>query len=84
MSKARAKRAGPISAHDTRLISQLYASARTRHSYTSIAFVDFQGLREADTSDLLPMILPFAETERVLHRSVAAAASCACRPTLPC
>jgi LPS-assembly protein len=59
------ERRGPYIGHDTRLISQLYGVGQTRHSYTSVSFVGFQGLRETDTSDLLPVILPFAETEHV-------------------
>ena len=43
---------------------------RARTPIRSIAAVGFQGLRETDTSDLLPVILPFAETEHVLNESV--------------
>lgn len=59
------RRRGPYIGQNTRLISQLYGIGQSDHSYTSIAFVNFQGLREDDTSDLLPVILPFAETEHV-------------------
>jgi LPS-assembly protein len=59
------ERRGPYIGQDTRLISQLYGIGQTRHSYTSVSFVGFQGLREEDTSDLLPVILPFAETDHV-------------------
>ncbi len=61
------ERRGPYIGHDTRLISQLYGIGQTRHSYTSLSFVSFQGLRETDTSDLLPVILPFAETDHVMQ-----------------
>lgn len=61
------ERRGPYIGHDTRLISQLYGIGQSENSYSSVAFVGFQGLRETDTSDLLPLILPFAETERVLR-----------------
>jgi LPS-assembly protein len=61
------ERRGPYIGHDTRLISQLYGIGQTRHSYSSVSFVGFQGLRETDTSDLLPVILPFAETEHVMR-----------------
>lgn len=60
------ERRGPYIGQDTRLISQLYAIGQGDRSYSSIAFVGFQGLRETDTSDLLPVILPFAETEYVM------------------
>jgi LPS-assembly protein len=61
------ERRGPYIGQDTRLISQLYSIGQSENSYSSISFVGFQGLRETDTSDLLPVILPFAETERVLR-----------------
>jgi len=60
------ERRGPYIGHETRLISQLYAIGQSERSYSSVSFVSFQGLRETDTSDLLPVILPFAETEYVL------------------
>jgi LPS-assembly protein len=60
------ERRGPYIGQETRLISQLFAIGQTDSSYTSIAFVGFQGLRDVDTSDLLPVILPFAETEHVM------------------
>jgi LPS-assembly protein len=64
------ERRGPYIGHDTRLISQLYGVGQSENSYSSISFVGFQGLRESDTSELLPLILPFAETERVLREPV--------------
>jgi len=64
------QRRGPYIGHDTRLISQLFAIGQSAHSYTSISTVGFQGLRETDTSDLLPLILPFAETEYVMNEGV--------------
>ena len=60
------ERRGPYIGHETRLITQLYAIGQNRRSYSSISLVNFQGLRDTDTSDLLPLILPFAETEHVL------------------
>ncbi|MGE0739706.1 MAG: LPS-assembly protein LptD [Hyphomonadaceae bacterium] len=60
------ERRGPFIGQDTRLISQLYAIGQSGNSYSSVSFVSFQGLRETDTSDLLPLILPFAETEHVM------------------
>jgi|CXWL01.1.fsa_nt_gi LPS-assembly protein len=60
------ERHGPYIGQYTRLISQLFTIGQNADSYTSVSFVDFQGLRETDSSDLLPVILPFAETERVL------------------
>ncbi|MEO8755813.1 MAG: LPS assembly protein LptD, partial [Casimicrobiaceae bacterium] len=59
------ERRGPYIGQDTRLISQLYAIGQNEHSYSSVSLVDFQGLREDDTPDLLPLILPFAETDHV-------------------
>lgn len=64
------QRRGPYIGHDTRLISQLFAIGQSAHSYSSITAASFQGLRETDTSDLLPVILPFAETEYVLNEGV--------------
>lgn len=61
---------GPYIGQETRLLSQLYAIGQDETSYNSISLVNFQGLREDDTSDLLPLILPFAESERVLNNSV--------------
>ena len=60
------ERRGPYVGHETRLITQLYAIGQNETSYSSVSFVNFQGLRDTDTSDLLPLILPFAETEHVL------------------
>lgn len=59
------ERRGPYIGQDTRLISQLFAIGQSANSYSSISAVGFQGLREDDTPDLLPVILPFAETEYV-------------------
>lgn len=61
------ERRGPYIGRDTRLISQIYAIGQDENSYSSVAFVNFQGLREEDTSELLPLILPFAQTEQVLQ-----------------
>jgi LPS-assembly protein len=61
------ERRGPYIGHQTRLINQLFAIGQSESFYGQAALVDFQGLREADTSDLLPLILPFAEYERVLQ-----------------
>jgi LPS-assembly protein len=61
------ERRGPYIGQETRLITQLYAIGQNERSYSSIALVNFQGLRDTDTSDLLPLILPFAETEHVLN-----------------
>jgi LPS-assembly protein len=59
------ERRGPYIGQETRLISQLFAIGQDEDSYTSIAFVNFQGLRETDTSEVLPLILPLASTEHV-------------------
>lgn len=49
----------------SRLISQLFATRQDANSYGSIAFVSFQGLRETDSSNLTPTILPSIDYERV-------------------
>jgi len=64
------ERRGPYLGQDTRLISQLYAIGQGLDSYSSISLVGFQGLRESDTSELLPLILPYAEFDRVIQDSV--------------
>lgn len=64
------ERRGPYIGRDTRLISQVYAIGQDRNFYSSIAFVNFQGLREDDNSELLPLILPYAQTEHVLQDPV--------------
>ncbi len=64
------QRRGPFVGGDLRLISQLYAIGQDESSYSSIAAVSFQGLREADSSDLLPIILPYADAERVYTEPV--------------
>jgi len=61
------ERRGPYIGRQTRLISQLYGIGQTEHSFTSVAFVGFQGLRETDTSDLLPTLLPYLQSELVLR-----------------
>jgi LPS-assembly protein len=58
---------GPYIGTRTRLISQLYAIGQDDHSYSQISFVSFQGLRDTDTSDLLPAILPYVDLEQVLY-----------------
>lgn len=60
------QRHGPYIGQELRLLSQLYAIGQSANSYSSIATISFQGLREQDTSDLLPLILPFAETDHVM------------------
>ncbi len=64
------ERRGPYVGQETRLLSQLYAIGQNANSYSSIAAISFQGLRTQDTSDLLPLILPFAETEHVLNEPI--------------
>lgn len=61
------ERRGPYVGQETRLLTQLFAIGQNANSYSSVAALSFQGLRfTEDTSDLLPLILPFAETEHVL------------------
>ncbi len=64
------ERHGPYIGHDTRLINQLFAIGQGENSYTSVAIVGFQGLREDDTSELLPVILPYAEFDRVFNEGL--------------
>ncbi|MBC7769931.1 MAG: LPS-assembly protein LptD [Phycisphaerales bacterium] len=64
------ERRGPYIGQELRLLSQLFAIGQSENSYSSIASISFQGLREEDTSDLLPLILPFAETDHVLTEPV--------------
>ena len=61
------ERRGPYVGQDTRLITQLFGIGQTQNSYASIAFVSFQGLRETDTEDLLPLILPYMQTDHVFR-----------------
>ncbi|MES1157381.1 MAG: LPS assembly protein LptD, partial [Alphaproteobacteria bacterium] len=56
---------GPYIGDTHRLISQLYAIGQNDTSYSSVAMVSFQGLRADDTPDLLPNILPIADTDNV-------------------
>lgn len=56
---------GPYIGNENRLLSQLFAIGQGSNSYSSIAFASIQGLRAADTPDLLPTIAPYAETEHV-------------------
>lgn len=56
---------GPYIGNQNRLISQLYAIGQDERSYNSVSFISIQGLRAADTPDLLPTVMPFAEAERV-------------------
>lgn len=56
---------GPYIGDTHRLISQLFAVGQNENSYSAITAVSFQGLRATDTPDLLPNILPIAETEHV-------------------
>ncbi|HYD89507.1 MAG TPA: LPS assembly protein LptD [Vitreimonas sp.] len=64
------ERRGPYVGQELRLLSQLFAIGQSENSYSSIAAISFQGLRTQDTSDLLPLILPFAETDYVLREPV--------------
>lgn len=59
------QRRGPYIGNENRLLSQLFAIGQNKNSYSSIAFASIQGLRAADTPDLLPTIAPYAETEHV-------------------
>jgi LPS-assembly protein len=59
------ERRGPFVGDQLRLLSQLYAVGQDARSYSALSFVSFQGLRESDSGDLLPTILPFADMDRV-------------------
>jgi LPS-assembly protein len=56
---------GPFVGSHTRLISQLFGVGQDQNSYSSVAFVSFQGLRQQDSSFNLPLILPYAEYDGV-------------------
>jgi LPS-assembly protein len=60
-------RRGPFVGDQLRLLSQLYAQGQNENSFASVNVVSFQGLREFDDPALLPLILPFAEFERVFR-----------------
>lgn len=64
------ERRGPYVGQETRLLSQIFAIGQSQNAYSSVAAISFQGLRTQDTSDLLPLILPFAETDHVFNESV--------------
>ncbi|MDX2273879.1 MAG: LPS assembly protein LptD [Hyphomonadaceae bacterium] len=61
---------GPFLGTRTRLISQLYAQGQDESSYSSVAFVSFQGLRANDSTFNLPLILPYAEYDGVFDEPV--------------
>jgi LPS-assembly protein len=61
------ERRGPYIGSTVRLINQLYAIGQGIDSYSSVAFLGFQGLRTSDTSELLPFLLPYADFERVIQ-----------------
>lgn len=65
LEQVTAQNRGPYLGTRTRLISQLYAIGQDSDSYSQVSFVNFQGLRTTDTSALLPIIAPFAETDHV-------------------
>ncbi len=58
---------GPYVGDQARLVSQLYAMGQNENSYSSLSFISFQGLRETDSSDLMPLIVPSAEYERMFE-----------------
>ncbi|MGE3143648.1 MAG: LPS-assembly protein LptD [Hyphomonadaceae bacterium] len=58
---------GPYLGDSARLVSQVFAIGQDRNSYGAISFLSFQGLRETDSADLTPLILPTADYERVFH-----------------
>lgn len=58
---------GPYIGNQTRLVSQIYAMGQDADSYAAISFISFQGLRESDSPNLTPLILPSAEYERVFE-----------------
>lgn len=60
-------RRGPYIGQDTRLITQLFGIGQTQNSYASIAFASVQGLREDDNAALLPLILPYMQTDHLFR-----------------
>lgn len=61
------ERRGPFVGDQFRLVSQLFAIGQNADSYASVNFISFQGLRAGDDTPNLPLILPYAEYERVLN-----------------
>lgn len=61
---------GPFVGDSHRLISQLFAQGQSANSFIGVNFLSFQGLREFDESNLLPLILPFGEAERVWREPI--------------
>ncbi len=61
---------GPYWGDGSRLLSHVYATGQDDDSFAQIAFLSFQGLREGDTAQLMPLILPVANYERVFDEPV--------------
>ncbi|MGE0594798.1 MAG: LPS-assembly protein LptD [Hyphomonadaceae bacterium] len=61
------RRRGLYIGTETRLLSQLYAVGQDESSYNQLALISFQGLRANDSADLMPLILPFGDAERVFR-----------------
>ncbi len=60
-----APRQGRISSDLSRLFSEIEIEGQDTRSYTNLAFIAAQGLREGDTEAELPLVLPVGEVERV-------------------
>ena len=63
---------GPYIGNENRLLSQLFAIGQNRNSYSSIAFASIQGLRAADTPDLLAHHRPLRRNRTRFHRPASA------------
>jgi len=58
---------GPYWGDYSRLLSHVYATGQDADSFAQVAFLSFQGLRAGDTAQLMPLILPVADYERVFE-----------------
>jgi LPS-assembly protein len=61
---------GPFIGNVTRLITQVFVERQSPNSYASLSTIAPQGLREADDSRLLPLILPLGEISHTLTEPV--------------
>jgi LPS-assembly protein len=58
---------GPFVGDTLRLLSQAYAIGQDANTYANVSLISYQGLRETDNTQTLPLILPFAEVEHVIR-----------------
>lgn len=65
-----AEQRGPYVGDVARLVSQLYAIGQDENSFASVSFIAFQGLRETDSPELMPLILPVLTYDRVFDAPI--------------